>query len=233
MDPRGDPFLEVDGETVDDRDVEALRAIDEHGSMNRAAAALGRSYARIQRRVADLEETLGPLVARRRGGAGGGGSELTANAEELLARFDRLRAEFSGLARAEESVLPGTVVDRGAALGTVETDAGTLRAIVTGESQAVQVTVRSDAVALATPAGSAEPTDTSVRNRFRGTVTAIEREGEIARVTVDVGPDSSLRALVTGASLETLDLAVGEEVVASCKATATRAVPAPGSDRRR
>lgn len=227
MEPRGDPFLAVDGETVDERDVAALRAIDEHGSMNKAAAALGRSYARIQRRVADLEETLGPLVTRQRGGAGGGGSELTAEGRELLARFDRLRAAFSGIARAEESVFPGRVLERGTVLGTVETDAGTVRAIVSGESEAVQVTVRSDAVALTTPAESPPPADTSVRNRFPGTVAAIQREGEIARVTVDVGAEEPLHALVTATSIETLDLAVGDEVVASFKATATRAVPGP------
>lgn len=230
MEPRGDPFLEVDGETVDERDVEALRAIDEHGSMNKAAAALGRSYARIQRRVADLEETLGPLVTRQRGGATGGGSELTANARELLGRFDRLRAAFSGIARAEESVFTGRVLDRGTVLGTVQTDAGAVRAIVSGESDAVQVTVRSDAVGLTTPAESPPPADTSVRNRFRGTVEDVRREGAIARMTVDVGAEAPLHALVTETSLETLDLAVGDEVMASFKATATRAVPGPDAE---
>lgn len=225
MQPRGEPFLEIEDVTVDERDVEALRAIDEHGSMNRAASALGRSYARIQQRVSTLEETLGPLVVSQRGGEGGGGSTLTENAHELLARFDRLRAEFSGLARAEESVFSGTVVERAETLGLVETAAGVVRAVVSGGSDAVQVSVRSDAVALTTPAEAPEPDDTSVRNQFRGTVSDVERDGGVARVTVDVGAETPLRTLVTETSLDKLDLTVGDAVVASFKATATRATP--------
>lgn len=225
MQPRGDPFLEIEGETVDERDVEALRAIAEHGSMNRAAHALGRSYARIHQRISTLEETLGPLVIRRRGGSGGGGSTLTENAHALLARFDRLRAELSGIARAEETVLSGTVLDRGDRLGTIETDAGVVRGIIVGDADAVQVGVRSDAVALVVPSEAPQPVDTSVRNRFEGTVSGIERDGEVARVTVDVGTETPVSALVTQTSLDTLDLHVGDDVEASFKATATRAIP--------
>ena len=227
MDAGGDPYIEVDGATVDERDVEALRGIDEYGSMYRAAEELGRSYARIQQRVTDLEETVGPLVVSERGGAGGGGSALTPNARELLARFDRLRAEFSGLARAEESVVSGRVVDRGDRLGTVETPAGRLRALVPAEADAVQVGIRSDAVSLLAPDDAPQPAGTSARNRFEGTVAALDREGDLARVAVDVGGETTLRALITGASVDRLDLAEGDRVVASFKATATRAAPAP------
>jgi len=227
MKARGDPYIEFEGVTVDERDVEALRAIAEHGSMHRAAAELGRSYARIQQRITELEASLGSLVSRTRGGVGGGGSTLTADAHELLAQFDRLRAEFSGLARAEESVLPGTVVERDGLLGTIETAAGPVRGVVPADADSVQVAVRSDAVALATPTDAPEPAGTSVRNRFRGTVTNVESEAGLTRVTVDVGAETPLRALVTGASLDTLDLAAEDAVVASFKATATRAVARP------
>lgn len=230
MQPRGEPFLEIEDTTVDQRDVEALRAIAEYGSMNRAASALGRSYARIQSRVSALEETLGPLVVRQRGGEGGGGSRLTGNARELLARFERLRAEFSGIARSEESVFPGTVIERGEVLGLVETEAGVVRGIVSGNTDDVQVSIRSDTVALTAPPGAPRPDETSVRNQFRGTVGAIEREGGVARVTVDVDAETPLRALVTRTSLEKLDLAVGDEVIASFKATATRVIPGPEAE---
>lgn len=228
--PRGEPFLEIEDVTVDERDVEALRAIDEYGSMNQAASALGRSYARIQSRVSALEETLGPLVARQRGGEGGGGSRLTENARELLARFERLRAEFSGLARSEESVFPGTVVERGDVLGLVETEAGVVRGIVSGNTDDVQVSIRSDTVAVTTPPEAPRADETSVRNQFQGTVNAIEREGGIARVTVDVDAETPLRTLVTRTSLEKLDLAVGDDVIASFKATATRVIPGPEAE---
>ncbi len=228
MKTRGEPFIEIDGETVDQRDVDALAAIDEFGSMNRAAAELGRSYARIQQRVSELEETLGPLVARERGGADGGGSSLTDGGRELLERFDRLQAEFTGLARAEESVFSGTVIERDGMLGTVETQAGTVRGIVPPDSERVQISIRSDAVGLTTPDEAPNPTGTSVRNQFRGTVIAIEAEGGVATVRVDVGAEGPLYALLTEASLDTLSLAAGDEVVASFKATATRAVQQVG-----
>lgn len=226
METRGEPFLEVGDVRIGARDVEALRGIDEHGSMHRAADELGRSYARIQRRVVELEEAVGPLVSRQRGGEGGGGSSLTANARRLLDRFDRLRAEFAGLARAEESVFDGRVAERSGRLGTVTTDAGPVRAIVTGDAAAVQVSVRSDAVVLTDPADAPDPAGTSVRNRFRGTVERVDEEDGLGRVTVDVGADAPLRALVTDTSLDRLGLEAGDAVTASFKATATRAVPA-------
>ncbi|RBI59917.1 molybdenum-binding protein [halophilic archaeon] len=227
MKPHGEPFLEIGDVTVGERDVEALRAIDEYGSMNQAASALGRSYARIQQRISALEETLGPLVTRQRGGEGGGGSELTGNARELIARFERLCAEFSGLARSEESVFSGTVIEQVDVLGLIETEAGVVRGIISGDADAVQVSIRSDAVALTTPAEAPQPTDTSVRNQFRGIVSEIKCEGGIAHVTVDVGAETPLRTLVTQTSLDKLSLAVGDAVVASFKATATRAIPTP------
>lgn len=227
IDASGDPYLEVGDVTVDERDVAALRGIDEHDSMHRAAAELGRSYARIQRRITELEETLGPLVVSQRGGAGGGGSTLTANARAILARFDRLEAEFTELGRVRESVFSGRIVDRGDRLGTVETPAGRLRALVPGQAVAVQVSVRADAVSLLAPDEAPAPGGTSVRNRFDGTVLNLDREGDLVRVTVDVDAEPTLRALVTGTSVDRLDLTAGDAVVASFKATATRAVPAP------
>jgi molybdate transport system regulatory protein len=227
----GDPYLEVGGVTIDERDVEALRGIDEHDSMHRAAAELGRSYARIHGRISDLEEAVGPLVVSERGGAGGGGSTLTDNARDLVARFERLRAELSELARVEESVFDGRVVDRQDRLGIVETPAGRVRALVPQASGPVQVSVRSDAVSLMAPEDAPAPGGTSVRNRFDGTVLALDRAGDLARVAVDVGAETPLRVLVTGTSVDRLDLTTGDAVVASFKATATRAVPAPEDDR--
>jgi molybdate transport system regulatory protein len=58
-----------------------------------------------------------------------------------------------------------------------------------------------------------------------GTVRAVETGERVARVAVDIGIDDPLLALVTEDSRETLGLAVGTEVVASFKATATRGTP--------
>lgn len=229
MQSRGDPFIEIDGERVDERDVEALWAIAEFGSMHRAAAELGRSYSRIQQRITELESSLGSLVTRTRGGKGGGGSSLTENAYDLLGTFDRLRAEFSGLARAEESVFAGRVLERDGLLGTIETSAGLLRGIVPRDVEQVQVSIRSDVVAVTSPEAAPEPTGTSVRNQFQGTVVDIESDGGLAHVTLDVGAETPLQTLLTETSIETLELTVGDEVVASFKATATRATPQPDS----
>lgn len=212
--------------TLSERDVTLLRAIDEHGSINAAATALERSYSRAQQRIVELEEAFGSLVTRKRGGSGGGGSRLTDGARDLLSQYDRLRAEFSGVAETAETVLDGTVVDREGELATVETTAGTLRALipdadVTGE---IRLTIRADAVTLQSPSESDESERTSARNRLEGTVRAVDAGEAVALVAIDVG-SVTLSALVTGTSVDTLDLRPGTPVVASFKATATRGVP--------
>ncbi|HET7325577.1 MAG TPA: LysR family transcriptional regulator, partial [Halococcus sp.] len=104
-----DAHIDADGVVFGARDAALLRAVDEYGSLNRAADALERSFSHAQRRIVEIEEVFGPLVERRRGGPGGGGSELTDEARNLLARFDRLRADFSGVAEATRTVLEGQV----------------------------------------------------------------------------------------------------------------------------
>jgi molybdate transport system regulatory protein len=225
LDAGFDAQLDKSGVEFDERDASLLRAIDDHGSLNAAADALGRSYSRSQRRVVELEEAFGPLVARERGGSGGGGSTLTDDAHDLLAALERLTAEFTGVAETEETVLDGTVVERDGELATVETPAGTVRAIVPAGSHRVRLAIRADAVTLHTP-GALPDRETSARNRFRGEVTAIESGDALARVSLDIGTETGLLALVTRESIATLALSLGSEAVASFKATATRAIPA-------
>jgi molybdate transport system regulatory protein len=219
-----DAKLDRAGVRFAERDVELLRAVHEHGSLNGAAAALGRSYSRSQRRIVELEEAFGKLVERQRGGSGGGGSSLTETAETLLAEFDRLEAEFTGLTEVEETVLEGTVTDRDGELGTVETGAGIVRAIVPTNEREVRLAIRADAVTLHAP-GSVPETATSARNHFQGEVRDVHRGDALARVLVDVGADTDLTVLVTLSSIERLELTDSEPIVASFKATATRAYP--------
>jgi molybdate transport system regulatory protein len=210
--------------TLTARDVELLRAIDEHGSINAAATALGRSYSRAQQRIVELEEAFGDLVERKRGGSGGGGSQLTDDARSLLSRYERLRAEFTGVAETAETVLEGRIVDQEGELAMVETPAGTVRALVPPNGDEVRLTLRSDAVTLQSPSQSPDPDRTSARNRLRGTVLTIDAGESVALVTVDVGGEIELSALVTTASVERLNLHRGTPVVVSFKATATRGV---------
>lgn len=209
----------------DDRDAALLRAIDEHGSLNGAADALGRSFAHAQRRVVDLERAFGRLVNRRRGGSGGGGSELTEAARALLVRFDRLRAEFSGVAAVPQTVLAGRVVGRDGELATVETDAGPIRALAPPDADRVDVTVRADAVTLTAPTVAPEDDGTSARNRFAGEVVRVDAGETVATVELAVADGVQLAALVTLASVRRLGLEPGTAAVATFKATATRAVP--------
>ena len=220
-----EPHLAIDGVTVTGRDVEMLRAIDRYGSMHRAAEELGRSYGHLQRRVVELEEAIGTLTSRVKGGRGGGGTELTPEARDLIRRFERLRVELSGVTTIAESVIHGTVTERRGELGTVETPAGTLSARVPAEATEVEIAVRSDAVVLMKP-GSPAQTHTSLRNQLRGTVAEVERDGSIASVTVAVAGDVEIASVVTAESVERLDLEPGSEVVAAFKTTAARATPA-------
>ncbi|WP_408959170.1 TOBE domain-containing protein [Natrinema sp. 74] len=237
MEKAFDPYLRIDDVTVDRSDVEMLRAIDDRGSLSGAADALERSYPRLQQRVVDLEEAIGPLVERTRGGADGGGSSLTAAARDLLARFDRLVAAYEGVARVDEAVLSGPVVDRDGELATVETAVGEVLAVVPAEAETAAVTIRSDAVSLHAPSDAPPAEGTSVRNRFSGTVAWLEAGDAVARVGVDLEGDSTadddpveLVALVTRRSVDTLGLESGRSIVASVKATAARGVAVTDRD---
>lgn len=220
-----DAHIDADGVVFGARDAALLRAVDEHGSLNRAAESLERSFSHAQRRIVELEEVFGTLVERRRGGPGGGGSELTGEARNLLARFERLRADFSGVAETARTVFEGTVTARDGELVTVETAAGTMTALAPVDATEVEISVRADTVTLTAPENTPEPAGTSARNAFRGQVVGVDSGEAVARVAVDVGADDPLTALLTHTSVETLNLAPGTEVVASFKATATRGVP--------
>ncbi len=214
-------------------DAELLRAVAEAGSVSGASEELGRSRARALNRIETLEGSFGPLVERQRGGATGGGSELTPTAKELLARFDRLQVALDGTANAEECVIDGTATERDGEFCIVETGSGEIRARLVdlptrslAEDGRVQVSVRADTVTLYAPTDAPAGDATSARNRFEGDVLDIDRETTMSRVTVDIGTENPLVALLTDESLSRLALTAGDRVVASFKATATRAIPA-------
>lgn len=216
--------LAIGDVTLDRRDVEMLEAIDEHGSMHRAAESLGRSYARLQNRVVEIEDAVGSITERRRGGSGGGGTELTETGRDLCRRFDRHAAELDGVARVTESVFTGPVRERTGELGTVETPIGVIQALVPAGAQSVQVSIRSDAVVLTDPDEAPRADGTSLCNQFTGTVDGLETGDAVTRVTIGLEDDHELQALVTNASVERLDLAPGRSIAASFKATAARGV---------
>ncbi|MFB6109997.1 MAG: TOBE domain-containing protein [Halodesulfurarchaeum sp.] len=222
MDPSFEAQLR-EGEVVfTARDAALLEAIREQGSLNQAAAELGRSYARSQKRITALEDAFGTLVERSRGGAGGGGSRVTEAGEALLERFERLETGFAAVAEVTETVLSGTVTARDGEIAEIETDAGSIRALVPPGVTDVSVGVRADAVTLHDPTDAPHASGTSARNRFEGTVTTVTTGENVHQVEVDVGAATPIAALVTETSRERLDLQPGTEVVLTFKATAAR-----------
>ncbi|ESS05555.1 MAG: molybdenum-pterin binding domain protein [uncultured archaeon A07HB70] len=225
MEAEFDAQLRADTAEFTKKDASLLEAVDEIGSILKAADELGRSYSHSHQRITALEDAFGTLVERQRGGSGGGGSTLTENARELLSRFDRLRTGYSSIAETTEAVLDGTVAARTAELGTVMTAAGQLRAVVPTDHDLVQVSLRADTVTLHDPDETPTESATSARNRFDGHVLSIDRGGAVVLVSVDIGARDPIYALITADSRERLELEPGRQIVASVKATATRATP--------
>jgi molybdate transport system regulatory protein len=90
--------------------IELLEAVATTGSLAQAAENLGVPYRTAWAKLKHTEECLGVrLIATKSGGAAGGGSELTPEALDIIARFRRasagiaafvearFRAEFDGL----------------------------------------------------------------------------------------------------------------------------------------
>ncbi|UPM42963.1 TOBE domain-containing protein [Halocatena salina] len=225
MDAGFETRLRAEDVSFEAADARLLRAVDDHRSLNAAADALGRSFSRSHRRIKALEEVFGPLVERQRGGIDGGGSELTDNAHELLARFERLRTAYAGTAETEKTVVLGTITERSSELAVVKTSVGSVRALASTPTDRVQVVLRADAITLHTPDAVPSVDGMSARNRLSGTISHIDYGESIARVACDVGLDTPIIALVTRETIEELGFQPDDPVVASFKATATRAIP--------
>lgn len=220
-----EPHLAIGETTVTGRDIEMLRAIDRFGSMHRAADELGRSYPHLQRRVVELEDAIGQLTRRARGGKDGGGTELTDDALDLIRRFERLRVELSGVTSVPESIIEGAVTDQYGELATVQTAAGEISARVPEAAEDVEIAVRADAVVLMDPHS---PSDghTSLRNQLRGVVSELDIADATATVTVELADSVTITSVVTEESVDRLGLEAGTEVIAAFKTTAARAVAA-------
>lgn len=68
-----------------------LAAVDESGSLARAAEVVDVPYRTAWERIREMEEAIGePLIETSSGGRDGGGSRLTPAGRDLLARFRRI-----------------------------------------------------------------------------------------------------------------------------------------------
>ena len=222
MDPSFEAKLRAGDVVFSERDASLLAAIEEEGSLNKAASSLGRSYSRCQGRVDVLESAFGELVERTRGGSGGGGSQLTDDGQALLSRYERLETGFAAVAEVPETVLTGTVIERDGEIADVETEAGPIRAIVPPGADRVTVGIRADAVTLHAPTDAPPASGTSARNRFEGSVESVKSGETVGKVAIDIGAPEPLEVLVTATSQERLALEPGQPVVATFKATSAR-----------
>lgn len=69
-----------------------LHAIEETGSLRSAALSMNMAYTKALRIIRDAEAALGfSLTVRTTGGKGGGGSRMTAEAKEFLAKYEAYR----------------------------------------------------------------------------------------------------------------------------------------------
>jgi len=68
-----------------------LEAIDQHGSINRAAKEINISYRKAWGYIKAMEERLGfKLIERQTGGKNGGGATLTEEAKQFLKKYEEL-----------------------------------------------------------------------------------------------------------------------------------------------
>ena len=77
-----------------------LRAIDDLGSIRKAAAQFGMSYRRVWGYLQELEAAAGfPFLARRVGGWGHGGAALTPEGRAFLTQYEAFREQVEALAQ--------------------------------------------------------------------------------------------------------------------------------------
>lgn len=73
---------------------ELLQLVETTGSLNKAAETMGMAYSKAWRIIKFAEEKLGyPLIARKVGGVGGGGSALTQKGKTFLSCYQAFESE--------------------------------------------------------------------------------------------------------------------------------------------
>lgn len=195
---RGRLDLETPGGAfVGERRIRLLEAIDEHGSITRAAAALPLSYKAAWDAV-DAMNNLAPrpLVERSTGGRQGGGTRLTDAGRDLVAMYRAIeREQQASLDRLGDLVTGGRRATRGGAPPAAP------------DARALQMLLRRIAVR------------TSARNQFVGSVAAL-RAGKVGvEVILELDAQTRIVAGVTRASADALGLRIGASVLAIVKAS--------------
>lgn len=89
-------IYEIMGWSGDRPSIQLLQALEQTGSINSAAQLLGIQYRSAWQKLDQINNLLPyPLVVKRTGGSGGGGSVLTEEGKKLLQRIKMLQKEFT------------------------------------------------------------------------------------------------------------------------------------------
>lgn len=87
-------WIDHDGKAFGDGPYELLRRVEQTRSLHQAAIQMKMSYSKAWRLIRTMEKRLGiPLLQRKVGGKFGGGSLLTLEAKDLMARYEPFRKE--------------------------------------------------------------------------------------------------------------------------------------------
>ena len=87
--------------------LELLRHIQQTGSINQAAKAMGMSYKRAWDLVQSMNtQADAPLISTQTGGSTGGGAVVTAEGEKFLAYYQGLQERFQQFMADEATRLP-------------------------------------------------------------------------------------------------------------------------------
>ncbi|HSS12339.1 MAG TPA: LysR family transcriptional regulator [Rhizomicrobium sp.] len=87
-----------------------LESIAEHGSIRRAAAAMGMSYRKAWLLIQKLQKTFdGPVVSAEAGGVAGGGTILTDLGTTLLKLYRRVESRAADATKTERESLSAMV----------------------------------------------------------------------------------------------------------------------------
>lgn len=89
-------LYQIMGWSEDQPTILLLQALERTGSINKAAQSVGMQYRTAWQKICRLGNLLPyPLLSKRIGGSGGGGSVLTEEGKQLLDRIKLLQHEFS------------------------------------------------------------------------------------------------------------------------------------------
>lgn len=87
-------WLDNKGKAFGEGPCELLKRVGKSHSLHQAAGEMGMSYSKAWKLIRTMEKRLGvSLLARKIGGNSGGGSQLTAEAKDLVDRYERFRRD--------------------------------------------------------------------------------------------------------------------------------------------